>query len=383
MRFSDKQDFATGGRLTIDLAAIRANYRLVSKHAKPAAAGAVVKADSYGLGAARIAPVLYQEGCRQFFVAHLYEALDLQPSLLADAQIYVLNGLQPGAETTCASAGVRPVLNSLEQIIAWSTLAKQRGETLPAAVQVDTGMSRLGLSPSEVEALLASPGLLDGVNVTLLMSHLACADEPSSAANGAQLMLFRALAERLPATTLSFANSGGVFLGADYQFDIARPGIALYGVNPADGGEVAMTPVCRLDASVIQLREIPAGAGVGYGLTYKSIGPVRLATIAVGYADGWRRALGGRGGAYFNGVRLPIVGRVSMDSITLDVSLLASGDLRPGDRVELIGPHQTLEQVAADADTIPYEILTSLGSRYSRIYIDSDAREASNTADAS
>ena len=381
MRSVENLELFVGGRLTIDLAAIRANYRLISQRIRPAVAAAVVKANAYGLGASRVAPALYGEGCHQFFVAHLSEAADLRPSLPQDVQIYVLNGLQPGAEAACLLAGARPVLNSLDQIAAWSKLAAARGEALPAAVQVDTGMSRLGLSACEVDEALACPARLAGVEPTLLMSHLACADEPANAANREQLTLFRAMAERLPGAKLSLANSGGAFLGVEYHFDVARPGVALYGFNPIEECDAVMAPVVRLEATVIQLREVPAGTGVGYGLAHRSAGPARLATIAVGYADGWRRRLGDRGSAYFNGVRLPIVGRVSMDSITLDVSALAPDVLRPGCRVELIGPNQTLEQVAADADTIAYEILTSLGPRFHRVYVDRDLTP--NESDAS
>ena len=370
----DTPDLSPGGLLIIDLSAIRANYRHLSHLVRPAVSGGVVKANAYGLGAGHVAPLLYDEGCRHFFVAHLSEALALRPLIPADAEIYVLNGLGPGSEPAAAAARVHPVLNSIAQIKAWGALASVRGETLPAALQVDTGMSRLGLSAAEVSELLASPNLLDGIEPALLMSHLACADERDNVANQEQLTVFQSLAEKLPGARRSFANSGGIFLGSAYQFDVARPGVALYGVTPIDGGDVAMTPVVRLDARVIQIREIPPGAGIGYGLTHRSTGPMRLATLAIGYADGWHRCLSGRGSAYFNGVRLPIVGRVSMDSMTVDVGGLAPGDLGPGDYIELIGPHQTLAHVAADAGTIPYEILTSLGQRYRRIYVDGDSR---------
>ena len=199
------------------------------------------------------------------------------------------------------------------------------------------------------------------------MSHLACGDEPENPANAAQLTAMKAALGRLPKAPVAFANSGGSFLGHGYHFNLARPGVALYGVGPAGGG---IRPVLTLSARVIQVREIEAGVAVGYGGAYVAKGPMRIATIAVGYADGWLRALSNRGSAFFGDMRLPVVGRVSMDSITLDASALPEGTLKLGSLVELIGPHQTLEDVARDCDTIPYEILTALGHRYARIYVD-------------
>lgn len=367
----DSDDFGAyaGGRLTIDLDAIVANYRLVARRVAPAISGAVVKADAYGLGAARVSPALYAAGCRHFFVVHLEEALRLKPVLPDDAVLYVLNGLVEGAEADCADAGVWPVLNSLEQAWRWRDLAVARNARLSAVVQLDSGMSRLGLSQTEVEALAADPAFFSQTRIELVMSHLACADTPENPANAAQLARFNAMADLLPPTPRSFANSGGAFAGPLFQADIVRPGICLYGVGPITGAPNPMTPVVTLEARVIQLRTIPAGVGVGYGLTFTAPDARRLATISVGYADGWPRRLGGVGAAWFQGVRLPIVGRVSMDSITLDVTALAEGALKAGDFVQMIGPDQPLEAVAADADTIAYEILTSLGHRYQRLYL--------------
>ncbi|WP_312165251.1 alanine racemase [Phenylobacterium sp.] len=357
-----------GGRLTIDLAALKANYRLIAWHVAPACAAAVVKADAYGLGAERVAPALAEAGCRDFFVAMLGEALGLRRHLPGDARLYVLNGLAPGAEAVCAAAGVIPVLNSLEQAQRWRAQARRLDRRLAAVVQVDSGMSRLGLSPGEVDRLLASPGFFEDVEVALVMSHLACADTPSAMANQDQLARYEALAERMgPRTARSIANSGGCFISGDFHGDLVRPGLALYGAAPVEG--VPVRPVVRLEARVIQLRTIPAGAGVGYGLTYVAPGERRIATISVGYADGWPRRLGGRAGAYFGGVRLPIIGRVSMDSMSLDVSDLPEGALSEGALVELIGPHQSLETLAGQAETIAYEILTGLGDRFARTYL--------------
>lgn len=357
-----------GGRLTIDLAALAANHALLARRVAPAACAAVVKADAYGLGALRVAPALAAAGCRDFFVAHLAEALSLQPHLPSDARLYVLNGLQPGSERPCAEAGIVPVLNSLEQARRWCEAGRALGRPITAILQLDSGMSRLGFPPSEAEALATDESFRADVKLAYVMSHLACADHPGDNANAAQRARFEALAALFPSVPRSLANSGGAFLPADFHCDLVRPGVALYGAAPNDAGPNPMRPVVQLEARVIQVRTIPAGTGVGYGLTFKADREARIATIAVGYADGWLRSLGNRGAAYFNGVRLPIAGRVSMDSITLDVTALPEGALGLGDWVELIGPNQTLDQVAADAGTISYEILTSLGPRYHRIY---------------
>ncbi|MFD1326370.1 alanine racemase [Mycoplana ramosa] len=356
------------GYLAIDLKALRQNYRQLVERAAPAAVAAVVKANAYGLDAARVAPVLYDAGCRDFFVAHIGEALRLKPSIGDRARIFVLNGLQPGAEETCADEGIIPVLNSLEQVENWSRTAKARRTRLPAMLQIDSGMSRLGLPPEEVTALAADPSLLDGVDLLFLMSHLASGDESENPQNADQLAALRAASALFPSLPLSFANSGGIFLGGDFHGAMARPGIALYGGAPTDAIENPMRPVVRLDVRVVQTRTVPAGTHVGYGGAHVTTGETRLATIAAGYADGLPRSLSHKGAAYHGGVRLPIVGRVSMDSITIDVSALPPGTLKLGSLVELIGPNQTLEALAADAGTISYEILTGLGDRYHRDY---------------
>ncbi|GLK72035.1 alanine racemase [Ancylobacter dichloromethanicus] len=358
---------AAPGVLTVDLAALAANYRLLCRQTGPARVAGVVKADAYGLGAARVAPALYAAGCRDFFIAQFGEALDLQPVLAADAQLYVLNGLQPGAEPRCAEAGIIPVLNSLEQLDNWSRLALARGVILPALLQFDTGMSRLGLSPEEVELLAESPVRLAGIKVLHVMSHLASADDPLSAQNAEQLVAMRRFAARFPGATPSFANSGGLFLDADYHGALVRPGIALYGGAPNLARPNPMQPVVRLDLRVIQTRTVPAGTRIGYGGTHVTRSERRLATLAAGYADGLPRSLSDRGAAYAGATRLPIVGRVSMDSLTVDVTALPPGALRLGSLVEMIGPHQTLDALASDAGTLSYEILTGLGARFHRL----------------
>lgn len=356
------------GHLTIDLSALVRNYRTLGAMLAPARAAAVVKADAYGLGAERVARALYEAGCRHFFVAQFIEASRLRPLLARDAQLFVLNGLQPGRETACAESGIIPVLNSLEQWRRWSATARALGRRLPAVLQFDTGMSRLGFPPEERPAL--ADALRDDGNVEILfiMSHLASADEPDHAQNGDQLAEMARIAGEFAGFDMSFANSGGIFLGNPYHGVIARPGIALYGGAPTAGQPNPMEPVVRLDVAVIQTRTVPTGARIGYSGAHVARAETRLATIAAGYADGLPRSLGDRGAVYYQGIRLPIVGRISMDSITVDATALPDGTLRLGSLVEVLGPHQTLEDVARDAGTISYEILTRLGHRYDRRY---------------
>jgi len=356
------------GYLTIDLAALARNYERLAAEVAPARAAAVVKADAYGLGAARVAERLYTHGCRHFFVAQFVEALALRPLLAADATVFVLNGLQPGNESACAREGIVPVINSLEQWHQWAGATRALGRTLPAVLQFDTGMSRLGVPPEDRAALADLVKADNDIDVLFVMSHLACADDADSAQNVDQRDVMNRVAAEFPQFPVCFANSGGIFLGNAYHGVLARPGIALYGGAPTAGQENPMEPVVSLDVAVVQTRTVPAGTRIGYSGTHVTMQATRLATIAAGYADGLPRSLSSRGAAYCDGVRLPIVGRVSMDSITIDISTLPEGRLTLGSRVEILGPHQTLEDVARDAGTISYEILTGLRHRYQRQY---------------
>jgi alanine racemase len=361
-----------GAILTIDLGAIRENYRILKRALGGVPAAGVVKADGYGLGAAEVATALIAEGCQTFFVAQLGEALALRAALGPAAEIQVLNGIAPGAEDECVAAGVIPVLNSVEQIAAWRSAAKRAGRKLGATLQVDSGMSRLGLPPAEVEMLSATSGAFDGIAVGLVMSHLACADEPEDPANQAQLAAFEALRRKLLPAPASLANCSGIFLGQKYHFDLARPGAALYGLNPTPGKPNPMRPVVGLSAKIVQTRELPAYVGVGYGHAYHTVAPMRTATISLGYADGWPRRVSAS--AWHNGVELPFIGRVSMDSIILDISGLPPGSLKGGDLVELIGRNRTVDDLAGLAGTIGYEILTLLGRRFHRVTVDETER---------
>jgi alanine racemase len=360
-------DPARGGVLTVDLGAIRRNYRLLRARVAPSVCGAVVKADGYGLGAVEVVRALLAEGCRHFYVAHLAEALALRDIVPAESELIVLHGAAPGAEEIFANTGILPVLNSQAQIGAYAALARRLRHVLPAYLQLDTGMARFGLSAADLEAVTTTPGALVGIGLRGVMSHLACADTPEHPANAAQIAAFRRMLQALPKLAASLAASSGIFLGKEAHFDLVRPGAALYGVAPVPGQAHGLENVVRLDAMVLQLRDVPAGTQVGYGHTHAVTRPSRLATVAVGYADGFYRALSGKGAAYFGEVALPIIGRVSMDSLVLDAT---GTDLAPGALVELIGPHRGVDDLARDAGTIGYEILTSLGGRFERRYVD-------------
>lgn len=358
----------TAADLRIDLGALVANYRLIAQRVAPAQVAGVVKADAYGLGAVPVSRTLLDAGCRHFFVAHLCEAVVLKPHMPQDATLYVLNGLRPGAEAACAGIGAVPVLNALAQIDRWAALARELKRSLPAVVQVDTGMSRLGLTPDELAILRDEPDRLDGVDIRLVMTHLACADDPSDQTNADQRSLFDSIAAQFPGVPRSIDNSGGAMAPDVRHGDIVRAGIALYGGAPHDGPN-PMAAVVALDAYIMQLRQVPAGAGVGYGLSHRCERPTHVATVSVGYADGWPRHVSGRGSVYIGGIRVPVIGRVSMDSMAIDVTDLPEDLLYPGAPVELLGPHQTIDDVAVQAGTISYEILTRLGSRYERTYL--------------
>lgn len=358
------------GVLVVDLGAIAQNYCLLRQKAYPAECAAVVKADAYGLRAQHVVPVLLAEGCGVFFVATLGEAREVR-SLAPDTTIYVLDGLLPETMEQFVELGAQPVLGSAAEIAEWTAFCRAHSTPLPAAIHIDTGMNRLGLSPAECHAL--SDDTFDTFLVSLLMSHLACADEPDHGKNTAQLAAFQKLSGRFPPIRRSLANSAGIFLGPEYAFDLARPGIALYGGNPYASQPNPMEPVIRLYGRIAQIGEAQAGETVGYGAGKTLTRPTRYITVTTGYADGYFRSLGStddRDGAraFIDGHVLPILGRVSMDLIVFDATDMPAGKLMRGGFAELIGPHFTLDEAAACAGTIGYELLTSLGKRYHRIY---------------
>jgi len=360
-------DPGAAARLRIDLAAIARNYARLRREAGGLAAGAAVKADAYGLGVARVAPALHAAGCRWFFVAQADEGVALRPLLPRDATIAVLSGAMEGDMAALRAHGLVPVLNDLGQVARWRD-ANRAGTALPAALHVDTGMARLGLPPAEVAVLADAPDRLDGVPLVLVMSHLACSDEPGHPMNAAQLARFRDTRARLPPAPSSLAASSGIFLGPPWHFDLLRPGAALYGVNPVPGRPSPVEPVVALAAPILQVRSIDARESVGYGAAFLAPAPARIATVSAGYADGLLRSLSNRTSVRIDRWTVPVVGRVSMDLITLDVTAVPDTVARPGVLVHLLDGARTVDDLARDAGTIGYEILTALGRRYRRHY---------------
>lgn len=327
---------------------------------------AVVKADGYGLGAIEVASALAAAGCRLFFVAQLDEGVALRVALPA-IEIAVLNGVLPGTAPDFAAHDLVPVLNDLGQVAAWRKLCRDAGPR-PAMLHLDTGMARLGLPAAELAAIAADPALLDGVPLRAVMSHLACADEPAHPLNAEQLRRFQVARAALPAAPASLAASSGILLGPGWHFELVRPGVALYGVNPQPATPNPMAQVIALKAKILQVRDVDRGMTVGYGATHLVDRPSRIATVAAGYADGLLRSLSNRGSAVLGGHRVSVVGRVSMDLITLDVSSVEPALAQPGALVDLVGPGHTVDDLAAEAGTIGYEILTALGRRYHRVW---------------
>lgn len=343
-------------RLSIDLDAIVANWRTLDAQTAPGVeTAAVVKADAYGLGAAAVAPALQRAGVRSFFVALSEEGVALRDALGPGPDIYVFSGLMTGDADAVREAMLVPCLNSLEQVEAF--LHALPGH--PAALQIDSGMNRLGLEPNDLAQLGARA--IEALAPRLVISHLACADTPGHPMNAAQGAAFRAAAALVPGARQSLAATGGLLLGEAYHFDLVRPGIGLYGGLPFAGAQ----PPVTLSLPVIQVREVGRDEAVGYGAAWVADRPTRVATVAAGYADGIPRALAGTGlSLYVGRSACPIIGRISMDLITVDISDLP---IVP-DRLDLLNDIQTPDVVAAAVETIGYEILTSLGPRYERVY---------------
>lgn len=352
--------------LHIDLAALAANYRSLVRIAGGSTVAGVVKANAYGLGVGPVTACLAAAGCWDFFVSTLSEGIELR-SLQPGARIFVLEGAGAATEL-CLRHRLVPVLNTVAEVQAW----RLSGGGAPAALQVDTGMARAGLDAGDLECLAATPGLLESLRLELVLTHLACADEPEHPLNRVQVERFAALRRYWPTVPVSIGNSAGTLLGPDYRGDLVRPGIALYGGRPYARGPNPMREVVRLTARVLQLRDVPAGSTAGYGASWRARADTRIATVGAGYADGYPRALGNRGLAAFAGHRVPVVGRISMDLTTLDVTALPAGLLRVGDEVELFGGGIPLEEAAELAGTVNYELIARLSTRVERRYADAD-----------
>lgn len=362
------------GVLRVDLKAIAANYRLFQdKVVAHCTVAGVVKANAYGVGMAQIAKTLLAQGCAQFFVATLDEAVRLR-DIAPNTPIAVLGGLFKGAEGTYTAHNITPVLNSPDDITRWGAHAQKQGTTLPAIIHVDTAMNRLGLSAAQAHALTQDLSRLDGIDVQIIMSHFACADEAEHSLTAAQATRFAEISKYFPQAKKSLANSSGLFRAADYHYDMVRPGYSLYGGNPTPEGANPMQAVVHLQARILQIRDCRAGESIGYGASHIFTQDTRTATIALGYADGFLRSNSQRdeGGAcvYWHGHPCSVLGRVSMDLVSIDLSNLPKDTPAPqiGEGVEILGPHQSVDDLAKSAGTIGYEILTSLGARYRRIY---------------
>jgi alanine racemase len=365
-----------GGVLTIDLGALAANWGLLRDRAGRAECAAVVKADAYGVGIAPAVRALARAGCRTFFVAQISEGLAARAADPA-ATIYVLNGLLPGTGPAYLAAGLRPILGSRDELAEWADFCRGAGRRLPAAIHFDTGMNRLGLRAEEAREI-ANGAALAEFEAALVMSHFVSSEEPENPVNARQVEVFARVRSAFPDMPASLCNSSGIFLPERPHLDLVRPGYALYGGNPTPGRANPMRPVMRLEGRVIQLRVVEAGETVGYNAQWTAGGRRRLATISVGYADGYPRAGSATdakhgagleaGEAIVAGRRCPFAGRVSMDLIAIDVTEVPEGAVRRGDLVTLIGNDLTIDEVARRAGTIGYEILTSFGRRYARRY---------------
>lgn len=354
--------------ITIDLDALTANYRSCRDRVAPAGCAAVVKADAYGLGIARVARALFGAGCRQFFTAKLGEAIGLR-GLLPEAEIYVFEGVTEPSLEALDQHGLVPVLISPEQAAQWAQFGRRLGRALPAIVDVDTGMTRLGMGRRELETVAARRTDLEWLDIRYVMTHLACADEGEKGRIGEQLQRFDELRRLLPPAPTSIGNSAGSLMGNGYAGDLARVGIALFGGNPYLDERHRAQPVLRIQSRILQLREIAEPTPVGYGATWTAPAGTRIATVGTGYADGYPWSLGNRGIAAVGSHRVPVVGRVSMDLITLDVTGVPEELVQPGCLVDLIGPDVSLEEVAERAGTINYEILTRLSQRARRRFV--------------
>jgi alanine racemase len=366
---------AATGVITIDLKQLAANWQALASLVAPAECGAVVKADAYGLGAERVIPALWSAGCRTFFIATADEALAAH-RLVPKARLYALDGLLPGSGDDLMAAGAIPVLSSLEEVREWGRLAQSRAMTLSTALQIDTGLNRLGMAEHEVGALARDAALLEPLDLRLVMSHLASADDPSDPKNEEQRQAFERLRARLAKAPASLAASDGLMLGPRYHYDLVRPGYALYGGQAFRGGPTPVGPVVTVQARILQIRDVAAGATVGYSASWRAERASRIAIVAAGYGDGVARALSATsrqpGGVVgVAGKTAQIVGRVSMDLITVDVTDI-DAPLARGDLVGLIGPGLAIEAMGAAAGTIGYEVLTRLGHRFHRIYVDED-----------
>jgi alanine racemase len=377
---------AQPGILTVDLDAIVANWRKLEKTAVPAECAAVIKADAYGCGVEPVARALAGAGCKTFFVATLDEARTAREAL-PSAELYVLDGFFQNCGDAFAKLNCRPVIGDLNELAEWDVFCRRSGWSGGAAIHIDTGMNRLGLT------LVEANGIVPRINagdhgITLVMSHLACAETLNHPLNAKQVAAFREIASNFSGVPASLSNSSGIYLGPQFQFDMVRPGAALYGVNPTPEADNPMQPVVDLKARIVQLRNVERGDSVGYGGTWTARRPTKLAIVSAGYADGYFRAASANDGTrgaevVVAGKRCPVAGRISMDLMAIDITDLPDKTARRGHMVTLIGEGITVDEVAHHFGTIGYEVLTSLGKRYARIYKGGDAKSEKDSAEKS
>ncbi|WP_341793559.1 MULTISPECIES: alanine racemase [unclassified Rickettsia] len=355
--------------LEIDLAKIKANYRTLRDICQNSLVGAAVKANSYGLGANQISKALEEENCRFFFVASYIEGINLRKILSSHSNILVLNGVSQNDAAEFVEYNLIPVLNNLKQIEIWRQLAKTRNQLLDCFLHFNTGINRLGLTHTEIEHIINDRDLLEGLQVQYIMSHLAASEEANNPYNIEQLTKFKSYLPHFPNVKISLANSGAIFLGQDYHFDLVRPGMALYGLNPL--GQHKPNPMknpVTLTAPIIQLQKLTADSHIGYNTSFTTERDSIIATLPLGYADGYSRNFSNRGEVFINGHVAKIVGHVSMDLVNIDVTDLPHSQIFLGQEVEIIGNYCTPDKIATIIGTIGYEILTSLGNRYKRVY---------------
>lgn len=360
------------GVLSVDLDAIVANWRKLEKAAVPAECAGVVKADAYGCGAAPVARALANAGCKTFFVATVDEAAVVRAAVPAPAVIYVLDGFFQNSGEAYAKIDARPVIGDLNELAEWDVFCRRSHWEGGAAIHIDTGMNRLGFSVTEAQGIVPRINAGDH-GITLVMSHLASAEQLHSSANARQLTAFREIAAQFTNVPASLSNSSGIFLGPQFQFDLVRPGAALYGVNPTPEADNPMRPVVELRARILHIRTVERGDSVGYGGTWTARRPTKLAIVSAGYADGYFRAAGSNDGSrggevVVAGKRCPIAGRISMDLMAVDITDLPNNAARRGHMATLIGEGITVDELAHHYGTIGYEVLTSLGRRYARTY---------------
>lgn len=359
--------------LEINIDSIIHNYQLINNKVGNTECAAVLKADAYGMGASVIAKALDRAGCSTFFVATIDEGIELRTCFSRNEnKIAVLSGFLEGSEDIFYNNKLTPVLNDIEQIKKWDLYNKQKKISAPSILHIDTGMNRLGLTVSEFYDIIRRPTVLKELHVGWIMTHLACGDQPHNIMNKKQLSVFLNAKKKFPNVKASLANSAGVFLGESYHLDMVRPGIALYGSGFGSIPSNPLKQVIKVYSRILQIRTLSRGTSVGYGASYRVSEATRVATVGLGYADGYLRSLSNCSWVFFNGVKLPVIGRISMDYITVDITKIASEKIKTGDFIEIIGDKFTLDDLATVANTVPHELLTRLGTRHHRIYRNTD-----------